>query len=102
MSDVEMVTKEVAGKTFVLKLIPTMAALGIVNKLETQGFTPEVIFEVVSKGAKVGSVDITQKRFDEIFAGQIKALMELFAAILNHNNLFPDEGEEGNEKGSED
>lgn len=102
MSDVEMVTKEVAGKTFVLKLIPTMAALSIVNKLERQGFTPEVIFEVVSKGAKVGSVDITQKRFDEIFAGQIKALMELFAEILKYNNLFPDEGEEGNENGSEE
>lgn len=100
MSDVEMVTKEVAGKTFVLKLIPTMAALGIVNKLETQGFTPEVIYEVVSKGAKVGSVDITQKRFDEIFAGQIKELMGLFAEILKFNNLFPEE--EGNENGSEE
>lgn len=100
MSDVEVVTKEVAGKTFVLKLIPTMAALGIIHKLETFGPTPEVIFDVISKGSKMGSVDITQKRFDEVFAGHIRDVHILFAEILKYNNLTSEE--EGNEEGSEE
>lgn len=101
--DTDVTMKEIGGTTYVMKMIPTMAALSIVSKLEKHGFTPEVIFEVVSKGAKIMSADITQKKFDEHFAGKIKELMELFAEILKHNNLFPEaEGEEGNEDGSED
>lgn len=98
--EVELTIKEIGGTSYVMKMIPTMSALSIVSKLEKQGFTPDVIFEVVSKGAKMMSVDITPKRFDEHFAGKIKELMELFAEILKFNNLFPEE--EGNENGSEE
>lgn len=101
MSDVEIKTVEISGKAFVLKLIPTMSALSIVQRLEREGFTPEVIFDVVSKGAMIGSVNITQKKFDEVFAGKIKELMELFAEVLKYNNLVPD-ADEGNESGSEE
>lgn len=102
-NEAELTIKEVGGTSYVMKMIPTMTALGIVNKLEKQGFTPEVIFEVVSKGATIGSATIDIKKFDKHFAGKIKELMELFAEILKHNNLFPDaEGEAGNEDGSEE
>lgn len=102
MSD-ELNTKEIGGTTYTLKLFPTMTALNIINKLEKHGFSPEVIFEVVSKGAGIGSVGIDQKKFDKHFMGKIKELMELFSEILKFNNLFPEvEGEEGNESGSED
>lgn len=102
-NEAELVIKEIGGTSYVMKMIPTMTALGIVSKLEKHGFTPEVIFEVVSKGAAIGSASIDAKKFDKHFAGKIKELMELFAEILKHNNLFPEvEGEEGNEEGSEE
>lgn len=98
MSDVQIETKEIGGVNYVLKLIPTMSALSIVHKLETSGPTPEVIFEVVNKGANIGSVTIDQKKFDKQFAGKLKELMELFMAILQYNNMAPEV--EGNDQGS--
>lgn len=92
------------GETgYALKLFPTFTALEIISKLEKFGFSPEVIFEVVSRGAAIGSVSITRKKFDEHFQRKLPDLMELFAEILKYNNLFPEkEGDEGNEEGSED
>lgn len=99
----ELEIVEIGETSYSLKLFPTMAALEIINKLEKQGFTPEVIFEVVSKGATIGSVLIDRKKFDSHFRGKLKEVMELFAAILKHNKLLPeDEGVEGNEEGSEE
>lgn len=101
MSD--LVTKEIGETTYVLKLIPAMKALGIVNKLEKFGFTPEVVLEVVSSGAAIGSATIDEKRFNKQFAGKLQEAMELFAEVLKYNKLFPEaEGEEGNEDGSEE
>lgn len=96
-------TKEIGGTTYVLKMFPTMTGLGMISKLEKNGFTDEVILEVITKGASIGSLSIDRKKFDQHFQGKYKELMELFAAVLKYNNLFPeDEGEEGNEEGSEE
>ena len=92
---------EIGGTSYVLKLFSTTTALNVVNKLEKQGFSPEVVFEVVSKGAGIGSVAIDQKKFDKHFAGKIKELMELFGEVLKYNNLLP-EGDEGNESDSDE
>lgn len=95
-------TIEIGGTTYVLKMFPTMTGLGLISKLEKSGFTDEVILEVITKGAGIGSVNIDRKKFDEHFRGKYKELMELFAAVLKFNNLFPEaeDGEEGNEEGS--
>lgn len=99
--EVEIVVKEIGGVGFVMKYFPTMAALEILSKLDTQGFSPDVVFEVISKGCTIGSVSIDRKRFDKQFQGKIKDCMELFAEILKHNKLFP-EAEEGNVEGSDE
>lgn len=99
----ELEIKEIGETSYNLKLFPTMTALEIISKLEKQGFTPEVIFEVISKGANIGSVVIDRKKFDNHFRGKLKDVMELFAAVLKYNNLFPeDEATEGNEDGSDE
>lgn len=96
-------TTQIGDSTYVLKLIPTMSALGILSKLEKFGGTPEVIFEVINKGSGIGSLSFDQKKFDKHFMGKVKDVMALFEAIMKFNNMFPEvEGEEGNEDGSED
>lgn len=102
-NEAELTIKEVGGTSYVMKMIPTTAAINIVKKLETQGFSSEVIFEVINKGATIGSATIDIKKFDKHFAGKLKYATELFAEILKHNDLFPEaEGEAGNEDGSEE
>lgn len=99
----ELEIVEIGETSYNLKLFPTMTALEIISKLERQGFTPEVMLEVVTKGATIGSVTIDRKKFDNHFKGRIKEVAELFGAILKHNNLLPEEeAEEGNEEGSEE
>lgn len=95
--------KTIGETGYALKLFPTFTALEIISKLEKFGFSPEVIFEVVSKGAAIGSVSIDRKKFDKHFQRKLPELMELFAEVLKYNNLFPEkEGDEGNEEGSEE
>ena len=99
----EVVIKEIGGISFSLKLFPAMVGLNVIGRLEREGMAGEVIGEVIVKGASRGSVAITEKSFDSLFAGKYKEMMELFAEILKYNNLFPEaEGEEGNEEGSEE
>ena len=99
----ETITKHIGGVGFTLKLFPAMVGLNVISRLEREGMTGEVIREVIVKGSSKGSVAITEKSFDSLFAGKYKEMMELFAEILQYNNLFPEaEGEEGNEEGSEE
>lgn len=99
----EDVTKDIGGTQYVLRLFPTMTGLTIVNRLEREGFSPEVVFEVVSKGASIGSIAIDRKKFDTHFRGKYAELMELFGEILLHNKMFPEaKAEEGNELDSEE
>lgn len=99
----EAVVKEIDGVGYVLKLFPTMVGLNFISRLERDGMAPEVIRDVVVKGCSIGSVGMTEAKFDNQFKGKYKQMMELFAEILKYNNLFPEaEGEEGNEEGSED
>lgn len=101
----EEITKQIGETTYVLKLFPTMLGLSIINRLQAAGaHTEEIILDVVTKGATIGSVTIDRKKFDKHFQGKYKELIELFGEILIHNKLFPDvevEGEEGNEEDSE-
>ena len=96
----ENTVKKIGDTEYVLKLFPTMTGLGIVNKLERQGFAPEVVLEVVTKGAAIGSVAIDEKKFNKHFQGKYAELMELFAEILKCNKMFPED--EGNAKDSEE
>lgn len=97
----EDVTKQIGETTYTLKLFPTMTGLSIVTRLEALGtFTPEIIFEVVTKGAGIGSTVITEKKFNEHFRGRYGELMELFAEVLKHNKMFPED--EGNAKDSDE
>lgn len=101
MSD--LVVKEIDGSSFVLKLFPAMVGLSFISRLEREGMSPEVIRDVIIKGAGIGSVTMTEAKFNTQFAGKYKPMMELFAEVLKYNNLFPEaEGEEGNEEGSEE
>lgn len=95
----EEMIKEIGETSYSLKLFPTMTGLGIVQKLEREGFSPEVVFEVVSKGASIGSLLIDRKKFDNHFRGKYGELMELFGEILKYNKIMP-EVEEGNEQDS--
>lgn len=88
---------EIGGTSYTLRLFPTMTGLSIVNKLERQGFAPEVVLEVVGKGATIGSVAIDEKKFNSHFRGKYAELMELFAEILKYNKMFPEESTEGDE-----
>lgn len=97
----EAVTKEIGGTTYVLKMFPTMTGLRLVQTLQREGMVPEVIREVVTKGAGIGSAGIDDKKFDIHFRGKYPELMELFAEILKYNELFP-EDDEGKEEGSEE
>ncbi len=97
----EATTKEINGTTYVLKMFPTMTGLRLVQTLQREGFAPEVIREVVTKGASIGSTAIDEKKFDSHFRGKYAELMELFAEVLKYNDLFPDESE-GKEEGSEE
>lgn len=104
MSEVEnkgFETCEVGGQTYRLKLIPALKALGIINKLEKHGFSPEVVLEVISSGAAIGGMDFTEKKFNTHFAGKLQDAMSLFAEVLKYNKMFP-EAEEGNGEDSED
>lgn len=98
----EVVIKEIGDSSYVLKLFPTMVGMRIMQSLEREGFSPETIRECVVKGCSIGSVGMTEAKFDTHFRGKYKEMMELFAEILKYNNLFPEEGEEGNEEGSEE
>ena len=100
----EDTTKQIGETTYVLKLFPTMVGLNIINRLTTGGgaYTEDIILDVVTKGAVIGSASIDRKKFDKHFSGKYSELMELFVEILKFNKLFPDvEGEEGNEQDSE-
>lgn len=99
--ELEVVNKEIGGVHYTMKYFPTMKALEILGKLDTHGFSPEVVFDVISNGATIGSVTLDRKRFDKQFQGKIKECMELFAECLKFNKLFP-EAEEGNVDGSEE
>ena len=98
----EVVVKEIGGTGYVLKLFPTMVGMRIMQSLEREGFSPETIRECVVKGCSIGSTGMTEAKFDTHFRGKYKDMMELFAEILKYNNLFPEDGEEGNEEGSEE
>lgn len=99
----EVVIKEIDGVGYVLKLFPAMVGLSFISRLEREGMSPEVIRDVIVKGCGIGSVNMTEAKFNTQFAGKYKPMMELFAEILQYNNLFPEaEGEEGNEEGSEE
>lgn len=99
----EVVVKEIDGVGYVLKLFPAMVGLSFISRLEREGMSPEVIRDVIVKGCSIGSSGMTEAKFNTQFAGKYKPMMELFAEILQHNNLFPEaEGEEGNEEGSEE
>lgn len=98
----EVVVKEIGGTGYALKLFPTMVGMRIMQSLEREGFSPEVIRDAVVKGCSIGSVGMTEAKFDTHFRGKYREMMELFAEILKYNNLFPEEGEEGNEEGSEE
>ena len=98
----EVVIKEIGGISFSLKLFPAMVGLNVIGRLEREGMAGEVIREVIVKGASRGSVAITEKSFDSLFAGKYKEMMELFTEILKYNNLVPEDGEQGNEEGSEE
>lgn len=101
MSDV--VIKEIDGVGYVMKLFPAMTGLGFISRMEREGMSPEVIRDVIVKGSSIGSAGMTEAKFNTQFAGKYKVMMELFAEVLKHNNLFPEaEGEEGNEEGSEE
>lgn len=102
--EVENTIKEIGGTNYVMKMIPTMAALSIATRLESGQWppAPELIFDIVTKGASIGSVTIDAKKFDSHFAGKLTDLMQLMVAVLKHNKLVPDDVEEGNEEGSEE
>ena len=97
----EVVIKEIDGVSYILKMFPAMVGLSFISRLEREGMSPEVIRDVIIKGAGIGSTNITEAKFNTQFAGKYKPMMELFAEVLKYNNLFPEaEGEEGNEEGS--
>lgn len=98
----EVVVKEIGGTSYVLKLFPTRVGLRIMQSLEREGFTPDVICDTIVKGCSIGSSAMSEAKFDSHFKGKYKEMMELFAEILKYNNLFPEDGEEGNEEGSEE
>lgn len=101
--EVELVVKEIGGVNYRMKLIPTTAAMKIMMSIgETWPPSPELILEIVSKGAAIGSVNIDSKKFDDHFAGRLQDVYKLAIEILKHNKLVPDDVEEGNVEGSED
>ena len=99
MSDV--IVKEIDGVGYVLKLFPTMTGLGFISRMEREGMSPEVIRDMIIKGCSIGSIGMTEAKFNTQFAGKYKEMMQLWVEISKYNNLFPEgEGEEGNGEGS--
>lgn len=98
----EIVVKEIGETGYVLKLFDTMVGLKLMEKLQNEGFSPEVIRDAITKGSSIGSVSITEAKFNTHFRGKYKEMMELFTEILKYNNLVPEDGEQGNEEGSEE
>lgn len=96
----EFTTKEVGDTTYVMKMFPAMFGLSIVNRMEKEGGSPEIIKDVITKGATIGSVAITDAKFNTHFAGKYEDIMTLFYEILKYNKLMPDE--QGNGEGSEE
>lgn len=99
--------KEINGTAYVLKLFPTSTGLRIAQRLEraansdTGILDPEMMQEVITKGASIGSVDIDAKKFDTHFRGKYADVFELYAEVLKFNKLIP-EASEGNENDSEE
>lgn len=101
----EDATKQIGETTYVLKLFPTMVGLNIINRLQAAGsHTEDIVLDVVTKGATIGSATIDRKKFDKHFQGKYAELVELFGEILIYNKMFPDvevEGDEGNVEDTE-
>lgn len=95
--------KEIGGTEYVLKYFPTTKGLQILTRMQNNGFSAEVIEEVIIGGCSIGSVAMDKKKFDSQFRGKYAELMELFAEILKYNKMFPEEEDEsGNEDVSEE
>jgi hypothetical protein len=97
----------IGSENYVLKMFPALTGLKLMNKLEhtvrTTGTMMDdaLVFEVISKGCSLGSVNFTEAKFNSHFKGKYKEIYELFAEVLKHNNMFPEESE-GNEQDSEE
>lgn len=87
-------TKEVQvqGESFIVKQFPVMVGLDIQHRLMSVGSSPELIREIICKGAQKGSVNIDEKKFDKLFKGKYKQLYELRDAVLAFN--FGDMGDD--------
>lgn len=88
MSDVKTVT--IGETTYVLKLFSAMEGWDLQARvLECWGQermpTSTLMYDIISKGAGIGSTSFDEKKFNNHFRGKLKDMNELFQEVCIYN-----------------
>lgn len=86
----ERPNKEVVvdGETYKVVAYPAMQALKYQFDMN-DGLTPELIQEMILKGASKNGMAFTKESFDKTFTGRIPHMMKLWEAITEFNFTAP-------------
>lgn len=74
-----------SSKEYLITQFPATKGLEVEHKLMEGMMGPSLVKDVVCSSVSMGSVKISDKLFDEHFAGQYKHLHKLFDHIIDFN-----------------
>ena len=106
MSDIKTTT--IGASTYTLKLFPAMEGWDIQTRVmecwqQERLPTSTLMFDVISKGAALGSVSFDEKKFNTHFRGKLQEMNQLFQEICAYNfGLEEQEGPNGESASTEE
>lgn len=83
----EEMTKEIGKNRYLIKALPAMYGLSVMNTLQALEGNPssEFMKELVLRSVTVNNIQPTEEWFNKNFSRNYKELYELFQAIISFN-----------------